>query len=400
MKKSKLFFIIIIIIAMTSFLTFSVTNIVQIRNDSKILIPIETYENLKHIELKYEKAERLQNFISENFYEDIPDEVIEDGVLYGLFDSLDDPYSVYMNQKEFKEFNEQSNGSYGGIGIIVTASKGDFITIVSPFEDTPGERAGLKSGDKILEANGIQVYSSQIDKAIDIMKGEPNTEVELKIKRDEEIFDVNITRELIVLKSVKSRIVDDKYGYIRITMFDSKVSEEFEKNLKELLNQNIKGLVIDLRNNPGGSLYEVIKIADRLLDEQMIVYTENRVGHKEEYLSDNKKLNIPMTVLVNEGSASASEILTAAIQDTDSGIIIGTTTFGKGIVQSVIPLQDGSGIKLTTSQYFTPNGECIHGIGIEPNIVIEMPDSYYEIEDPTDEDDIQLQKAIEILEEK
>jgi len=332
MKKSKLFFIIIIIVALTSFLTFTVTNIVQIRYDSKILIPIETYENLKHIELKYEKAERLEKFISENFYEDISDEVIEDGVLYGLFDSLDDPYSVYMNQKEFKEFNEQSNGSYGGIGIIVT-------------------------------------------------------------------FDVNITREIIVLKSVKSRIVDDKYGYIRITMFDSKVSEEFENNLQNLLDQNIEGLVIDLRNNPGGSLYEVIKIADRLLDEQMIVYTENRAGHKEEYTSDDKKLNIPITVLVNEGSASASEILTAAIQDTDSGTIIGTTTFGKGIVQSVIPLQDGSGIKLTTSQYFTPNGKCIHGIGIEPNIVIEMPDEYYEIEDPTDEDDIQLQKAIEVLNE-
>ncbi len=399
MKKSKLFFIIIIIVALTSFLTFTVTNIVQIRYDSKILIPIETYENLKHIELKYEKAERLEKFISENFYEDISDEVIEDGVLYGLFDSLDDPYSVYMNQKEFKEFNEQSNGSYGGIGIIVTASKGDFITIVSPIEDTPGERAGLKSGDKIIEANGIRVFSSEIDKAIDIMKGEPNTEVKLKIKRDEETFDVNITREIIVLKSVKSRIVDDKYGYIRITMFDSKVSEEFENNLQNLLDQNIEGLVIDLRNNPGGSLYEVIKIADRLLDEQMIVYTENRAGHKEEYTSDDKKLNIPITVLVNEGSASASEILTAAIQDTDSGTIIGTTTFGKGIVQSVIPLQDGSGIKLTTSQYFTPNGKCIHGIGIEPNIVIEMPDEYYEIEDPTDEDDIQLQKAIEVLNE-
>ncbi|MDM8534901.1 S41 family peptidase [Clostridiaceae bacterium HSG29] len=400
MKKSKLFFIIIIIVAMTSFLTFTITNIVQIKNDSKILIPIETYENLKHIELKYEKAERLEKFISENFYEDISDEVIEDGVLYGLFDSLDDPYSVYMNQKEFKEFNDESNGTYGGIGIIVTASKGDFITIVSPIEDTPGERAGLKSGDKIIEANGIQVFSSEIDKAIDIMKGEPNTEVKLKIKRDEEIFDVNITRELIVLKSVKSRIINDKYGYIRITMFDSKVSEEFEKNLQELLNQNIEGLVIDLRSNPGGSLYEVIKVADRLLGEQMIVYTENRAGHKEEYVSDSKKLNLPMTVLVNEGSASASEILTASIQDTDSGIIIGTTTFGKGIVQSVIPLYDGSGIKLTTSQYFTPNGECIHGIGIEPDVVIELPDEYYEIEDPTDEDDIQLQKAIEILKEK
>ncbi|MEA1975044.1 MAG: S41 family peptidase [Bacillota bacterium] len=398
MKKSKFLIILIIVALLSSVITFTFSTMLGIKYNDKILLPIEKYENLKHIETKYEKAERLETFISENFYKDISRDIIEDGVLYGLFDSLDDPYSVYMNKKEFDDFNEQSNGTYGGIGIIVTASKGDFITIVSPIEDTPGERAGLKSGDEIIEANGIQVFSKEIDKAIDIMKGEPQTEVKLKIRRDTETFDVVITRELIVLKSVKSRIVNDKYGFIRITMFDSKVSDEFEENLTQLLEENIEGLIIDLRNNPGGSLREVIEIADRLLGEQMIVYTENRMNYKEEYKSDKDKLDLPLVVLVNQGSASASEILTAAIQDTNSGTIIGTTTFGKGIVQSVIPLNDGSGIKLTTSQYFTPNGECIHGIGIEPDVTIEMLDSYYEIEKPTDEDDIQLQKAIEILE--
>jgi carboxyl-terminal processing protease len=229
------------------------------------------------------------------------------------------------------------------------------------------------------------------------MKGDPETEVTLKIKRDDDIFEVTIIRELIVLKSVKVKVVDDKYGVIRITMFDSKVSDEFETNLKKLLDEDIEGLIIDLRNNPGGSLREVVEIADKVLGKQMIVYTENRANHKEEYKSDANKIDLPLVVLVNEGSASASEILTGAIQDTNSGTILGTTTFGKGIVQSVIPLNDGSGIKLTTSQYFTPNGRYIHGVGIEPDIIVEMPDSYYEIENPTDEDDIQLQKAIEIL---
>jgi carboxyl-terminal processing protease len=166
------------------------------------------------------------------------------------------------------------------------------------------------------------------------------------------------------------------------------------------MENNPKGLVIDLRNNPGGSLTEVVEIADELLGNQMIVYTENRVGQRREFKSGFLKLDIPMTVLVNGGSASASEILAGAIQDSNSGEIIGETTFGKGIVQTVIPLDDGTGFKLTTSQYFTPNGRNIHGIGIEPDVVIEMPESYYDIEEPTDADDVQLQKAIEVLETK
>ena len=302
-----------------------------------------------------------------------------------------------MNKNQFEDFNEQSTGTYGGIGIIVTAGKGDFITIVSPIEDTPGEAAGLKSGDKIIEANGVEVFSETMDEAIDIMKGEPNTEVTLKIKRGQEIFDVSITRELIVLKSVKSRVVDN-YGVLRITMFDNKVSDEFDENLSKLLSRDIEGLIIDLRNNPGGSLSEVIKIADKLLGEQLIVYTETKNGTKQEYTSDASKVDLPITVLVNEGSASASEILTGAIQDSKAGTIIGTTTFGKGLVQSVMPLNDGTGFKLTTAQYFTPNGRYIHDVGIEPDISIELPESYYELEDANDEDDIQLQKAIEVLE--
>jgi carboxyl-terminal processing protease len=279
----------------------------------------------------------------------------------------------------------------------VTAGKGDFITIVSPIEDTPGEAAGLKSGDKIIEANGIEVFSETMDEAIDIMKGEPNTDVTLKIKRGQEIFDVSITRELIVLKSVKSRVVED-FGVLRITMFDNKVSDEFDENMEKLLDENIEGLIIDLRNNPGGSLSEVVEIADKILGEQLIVYTETRDGRHEEYSSGPSKIDLPITVLVNEGSASASEILTGAIQDSDSGTVIGTTTFGKGLVQSVMPLNDGTGFKLTTSQYFTPSGRYIHDVGIEPDISIELPESYYELEDPTDDDDIQLQRAIEVLE--
>lgn len=397
MKKSKFIAIIIIVALLSSIATFTISNMFEVKYDDKVIVSTDKYESLIHLEKKYEKAERLEDFIQENYYKDVPLEEIQEGVLHGLFESLDDPYSIYMNKNQFEDFNEQSTGTYGGIGIIVTAGKGDFITIVSPIEDTPGEAAGLKSGDKIIEANGVEVFSETMDEAIDIMKGEPNTEVTLKIKRGQEIFDVSITRELIVLKSVKSRVVDN-YGVLRITMFDNKVSDEFDENLSKLLSRDIEGLIIDLRNNPGGSLSEVIKIADKLLGEQLIVYTETKSGMKQEYTSDASKVDLPITVLVNEGSASASEILTGAIQDSNTGTIIGTTTFGKGLVQSVMPLNDGTGFKLTTAQYFTPNGRYIHDVGIEPDISIELPESYYELEDADDEDDIQLQKAIEVLE--
>jgi carboxyl-terminal processing protease len=396
MKKSKLIAIIVIVALISSITTFTLSNYFEVRYDDKVIVSTNRYESLMHLEKKYEKAERLEDFINENYYEEVPIEKIQEGVLHGLFHSLDDPYSIYMNEEEFEEFNEQSTGTYGGIGIIVTAGKGDFITIVSPIEDTPGEAAGLKSGDKIIEANGTEVFSETMDEAIDIMKGEPNTDVTLKIKRGQEIFDVSITRELIVLKSVKSRVVDN-YGLLRITMFDNKVSDEFDENMKDLLSKDIEGLIIDLRNNPGGSLSEVVEIADKILGEQLIVYTETRDGVKQEYSSDPSKIDLPITVLVNEGSASASEILTGAIQDSESGTVIGTNTFGKGLVQSVMPLNDGTGFKLTTSQYFTPSGRYIHDVGIAPDITVELPESYYELEEATDSDDLQLQKAIEVL---
>ena len=397
MKKSKLISIIVIVSLISSIATFTLSNIFEVKYDDKVIVSTNRYEALMHLEKKYEKAERLEDFINENYYKEVPIEIVQEGVLHGLFQSLDDPYSNYMNKDQFEEFNEQSTGTYGGIGIIVTAGKGDFITIVSPIEDTPGEAAGLKSGDKIIEANGIEVFSETMDEAIDIMKGEPNTDVTLKIKRGQEIFDVSITRELIVLKSVKSRVIGN-HGFLRITMFDNKVSDEFDTKMKELLSRDIEGLIIDLRNNPGGSLSEVVEISDKILGEQLIVYTQTRDGIKQEYASGPSKINLPIAVLVNEGSASASEILTGAIQDSNSGTVIGTTTFGKGLVQSVMPLKDGTGFKLTTSQYFTPNGRYIHDVGIEPDITVELPESYFDLEDPTDQDDIQLQKAIEVLE--
>lgn len=345
-----------------------------------------------------EKSREFIEYIRQNYYLDTTDVDFESGIYSGIFESLDDPYSVYMTEEEFTSFNESSEGSYGGIGIQIEPGKDNLITIVSPFEDTPGERAGLISGDKIVKVNGNDVYADALDEAVKQMKGEPGTDVTLTIYREgEDMFDVVITREQIVLKSVKSRVItadQQTIGYVRITGFDSKVYSEFVSHYKELKSQNVNSLIIDLRNNPGGSLQQCVQLADFILGEQLIVYTKNKTGTTEEYKSDSNKIELPIAVLVNGGSASASEILTGAIKDSKSGTVIGTTTFGKGLVQSVIPLPQGDGIKLTTAQYFTPNGTYIHGVGIEPDIVLEQSEDYVVGEDDTD---VQLQKAIEVL---
>lgn len=366
----------------------------------KLLITKEEYDALLAEGETFGKVNELKQFILENYYKDFDETQFVDGILQGLFMSLDDPYSVYFNKEEFAQFNEDNEGTYGGIGVIVAPTDDGMITVVAPIEDTPGEAAGIKSGDKIIKVEDMDVNAQLMDEAVSNMRGEPGTAVNITLYREsmDDSFEVSIVREEIRLKTIKARMLDDELGYIRISMFDQLTADDFKTNLDQLMENNPKGLVIDLRNNPGGSLTEVVEIADELLGNQMIVYTENRVGQRREFKSGFLKLDIPMTVLVNGGSASASEILAGAIQDSNSGEIIGETTFGKGIVQTVIPLDDGTGFKLTTSQYFTPNGRNIHGIGIEPDVVIEMPESYYDIEEPTDADDVQLQKAIEVLE--
>ncbi len=346
----------------------------------------------------YRKAEKLIKFIERNYYKDTADISFETGIYKGIFKSLEDPYSVYMDEDEFRAFNESSEGSYGGIGIQIEPGKDNLITVVTAFEDTPGERAGLINGDKIIKVNGEEVYAETMDQAIKKMKGDPDTDVTLTIMRDQnDIFDVDITRAIIVLKSVKSHIIeraDRKIGYIKINSFDNKVYDEFVDHYRQLETDGMQELVLDLRNNPGGSLDQCVKIADFILGEQLIVYTKERDGARNDYKSDDAKIDIPYVVLVNSGSASASEILTGAIKDSNSGTIIGTTTFGKGLVQSVLPLTDQDGIKITTAQYFTPNGSYIHEVGIEPNIVIEQSEDYDDQDETTD---VQLQKAIEVL---
>lgn len=403
-KKSILFFIVILLL--TNLLTFAVTNTLGLQLNSKVIVAKSEYDYLKATASEFSKVQMVESLIKENYLKDVDDETLLDGQLKGLVSSLDDPYSQYLTAEEYTDLNQQTSGEYGGIGVIVTPGEDNLITVVSPIKGTPGERAGLKPEDKIIAVEGEEFLAEEMDKAVKVMKGEPGTKVTLTLFRKNKdgstkTFDVDIVRERIKLESINSQTIED-IGYINITSFDEPTYKDFMTALNNLQDKDVKGLIIDLRNNPGGLLDVTADIADELLGEGVIVYTETKTGEKEYYNSKASKTDLPLVVLVNEGSASASEILSGAIKDYERGELIGTKTFGKGIVQRIRPLptKDGSAIKLTVSEYFTPNGTNIHGIGIEPDIVVELPEDIEGIGVDYLQEDTQLQKAMEVIKEK
>ena len=402
MKKSFVIVLSIFLVLVTATATFFVTSFIQINVGDKLVISQEDMDDYRDFYEKYGEVEDLKEYILENYYLDIEDEVLIEGMKKGLFEILDDPYSVYMNSDEFKNYMESSTGEYPGIGIYLTPNDNNEIEIVSPIEDTPADKVGLVAKDIITAVNGDPYNAETMDEAIKIIKGEPGTPVTLTIYRPskDSIFDVEIVRAWIDIKVVKSRMLDEQMGYLRLSMFDENSASEFDQHTKDLIKSGAKGIVLDLRQNPGGYLSQCVDIADYMLGKELIVYTEGRNGDNEEFFSDSSKYDVKWVVLTDGGSASASEILTGALKDHGAATIVGTTTFGKGVVQIVKPYDLSTGFKLTTSQYFTPDGKNIHGIGIEPDIFIEMDESYYELESPTDEDDNQLQKAIDVLGEK
>ncbi len=403
-NKRKTTFLVVLLIV-TNILTFTLSNVFSIPLKNKVIVPKDEYKQLTTAAKKYSKVNALEDFIEKNYLKEVDEATMLDGQLKGLFQSLEDPYSQYMSKDEFQDFMEHTKGVYGGVGVIVTPGDDNLITVVAPIEDTPGEKAGIKTGDKIIKVNGEEFTADKMDAAVKLMKGEPGTDVGVTIMRKDKEgktkqIDISITREEIRLKTVKSEIVDENIGYVKITSFDDLTYEDFKVELEELKKKDVEGIVMDLRNNPGGLLDVCVDIADEFLGEGVVVYTETRNGEKEYLKSDKKKIDIPLVLLVNEGSASASEILAGAMRDNERAILIGTKTFGKGIVQRIKQLPDGSGFKLTVSEYFTPNGTSIHDVGIEPDIIVELPEGIEEIGLENLKEDTQLQKALEVIKDK
>lgn len=346
------------------------------------------------------KLETLEELINKQYYkdEDIDTDAMIEGMYAGLVDSLGDPYSVYYTAEEWQEMLTETEGIYYGIGAYVSLdTTTGFAKISGVIANTPAEEAGLRENDIIYLVDGETTQGYELTEVTSMIKGEEGTTVHLTIYREGEpdYLEMDVTRRKIESPTVNYEMYDNGVGYIQITEFDEVTSDQFAEALAVIKGSRAKGLILDLRSNPGGSLPVVVDISRSILPKGLIVYTEDKYGKRDEYTCDGKnELDIPLVVLVNGNSASASEILAGAIKDYNKGTLIGTTTFGKGIVQRVQQLTDGTAVKLTISSYYTPNGNNIHGIGIEPDIVCEFDsDAYYD-----DGVDNQLERAKQEIE--
>ncbi len=338
---------------------------------------------------RYAKYKALEQSIKREFYKKPDEKKLEDATYKGLFSGLDDVYSAYYTADEMKQLLEVATGKYVGIGFVVGADKATgAIRVESVMNNSPAKESGVKKGDLVVAVNGKKYSYMEMDIAVKNIRGPENTSVKITFLRDGKKIDKTITRKEIKIVSIESKMLEDKIGYINIKSFEEETAEDFRKALASLEAQGLKALIIDVRDDGGGLLTVVEDICDRILGKAVIVYTKDRQG-KKEYLksSDKEKIDKPIVVLTNRSSASASEILTGAVLDNKAGISIGETTYGKGLVQGMLKLKDGSGYKLTTAQYFTPNGNYIDKKGIKPTIEVKDKDQ-------------QLPKAIEYLKGK
>lgn len=349
------------------------------------------------------KMQMLERTIDQYFYlHDVTDEEIRDGIYRGMLSALGDPYSEYYSAEELDALMEQTEGVYYGIGAYIGLDEATSLPKISgTIAGAPSEEVDLRANDLIYEVDGVSTYGMTLTEVVSMIKGPEGTDVLLTIIREGEsdYLEVKVTRRQVETPTVEYSMMEDSMAYIKLTEFDEVSITQFEQALASARSDGMKGMIIDLRANPGGSLNAVVEMARMILPEGMIVYTEDKNGKRSEYTCDGtKELDVPLVVLVDMNSASAAEIMAGAIQDHQLGTLVGTTTFGKGIVQQIIPFRDGSAAKITISAYYTPIGNNIHGIGIEPDVVCEFDgEAYYGSEDRPDN---QLEKAKEVLREK
>jgi carboxyl-terminal processing protease len=360
-------------------------------NDETSLISEETLLKLEQIQMLID-----QNYL---YYDDLDQASLQDAILKGYVAGLNEPYSVYYNEAETKSLYESTSGTFGGIGVVIMQDKtSGLVTFTKIYEGNPGHDAGFRAGDIVYKVNGEDVTGMDLDTIVSKIRGEVGTEVEITVIRGENAteYTAKAKRALIENESVFYEMKEGKIGYIQVTGFEETTFEQFKKALKELNDQKMKGVIIDLRSNPGGNLSTVCQMADLILPEGTVVSIKDRNGNGQAYTSDkNTVLDVPLVVLINGYSASASEIFAGAVQDFEIGTLVGTTTYGKGIVQNVYSLLDGTSLKITSSEYFTAKGRNIHGKGIEPDVEIE-----YVYDEADANADNQLDKAIEVLKEK
>ncbi len=349
---------------------------------------------------RYERLDEVFHLLRDYYYTEVDEEILLTGAVRGMMDSLGDPYTFYYTPEEMAEFTEQQEGVYEGVGMQILGSLDGDMIVTRTFKGSSAYEKGVRAGDKIVAVNDQPVSAKTVqamNEAVDMIRGERGTTVKVTFERDGELIDFILERRNVSMNRVEYTMIDD-IGYIMLYEFMGDAVDGFEEALEQLKNQGAKGLIIDVRSNPGGLLDAVVDICDMLLPEGTIVYMEDRVGQRETFYSDSQMIDMPLVVLVNESSASASEILAGAVQDSAVGTIVGQTTFGKGIVQVVIPfMSDGAGLQLTMATYYTPAGRCIHGSGVVPDVEVDDGGYDFTISAVNPQEDVQLAAALEIL---
>lgn len=333
----------------------------------------------------------MNSVLSNKFYFDQADEEKSaDSIYKAYLSSYDDKYTVYYTADEYKKLMESTSGKFYGVGALCSINESGGVMVLDAFEDGPAYKAGVRDGDVVIKVDDTDITGMDLSSAVALIKGDKGTQVNLTIVRDDKTYVFSIIRDEIITKTVDYKMMENSIGYIQISQFDEVTTEQFKEALTDLNNQGLKGLIVDIRSNPGGLLNVVVDIVDEIIPKGLIVYTDDVNGNRKEYNgSSDNEITVPMAVLVDGNSASAAEIFAGAVQDYGKGKIIGTQTFGKGIVQTIQPLTDGSAIKYTIAQYYTPKGQVIQGNGVTPNMVVELP------KDATE--DLQLDAALEYV---
>ena len=395
---------VVMLVLLTAFITFMITSLSLYtyftKNPPYTLITgdsssaensdLDTYLN------------KIKSVIDKNYLwkDEIDDQKLKDGAIEGYVKGLGDKYTEYIPKSDMKEFTENITGSFVGVGIYMIADEDNGrVVVYYPIPESPAEKAGIKPGDAIISVNDVEYTADDFNKIADYIKGEEGTKVKLVIERDGKRLDFEITRQKIEVNPISSKVLKSNIGYINLPSFDSDSSKKIKEKIDDLVSKGAKSLILDLRNNGGGIVDEATNIADYFLDKgKTIMTTKDNKGKEEVEKTKSKTIyDMPLVVLTNENTASASEILTAALKDNERAKVIGTKTYGKGVIQAVLTLSDGSGIKITTAEYFTPNGTEINKKGISPDIEVKLPDTVKNIYAVKENDDTQLNKAIEEL---
>ena len=398
------------LVVLTAFVTFMVTafSMYSYFNNTSLVSMFETVSSQENSENSSKSTDlekylkRIKSTINRYYLwnDQIDEEKLKEGAIKGYVEGLGDEYTEYIPAEEMEDYTENITGNFVGIGIYMIADKDSGrVVVYYPIPESPAEKAGVKAGDQIISVDGTEYTADDFNTIADYIKGEEGTTVNLEVERNGERIKFEIKREKINTNPITIEMLENNIGYLKLPSFDEDTSKDFEEKVKELQSQGAQSLVIDLRNNGGGIVSEATDIADMLLDKgQTIISTVDKDDKKEiTYSKKSPTFTMPITVLVNENSASASEILACSLKDNERAKIVGTKTYGKGIIQTLLSLTDGSGLKITTEEYYTPKGTTIHKVGIDPDEEVKLPDTVKSIYSVTKDEDTQLKKAIEIL---